>query len=271
MERVTSGSGPELRTDRIKARLAPNRGDRGGFSLIVDHTTQSHVNPDDPRDLQLEYVRLIAAIIDGLFPAGQALSVLHLGGGALSMPRYLSATRPGSTQHVVELYQELYEFVIEHLPLDQTGLTAEFADGRAAVERMTADAAGPRFDVIIVDVFSGDVAPRHISTAEFFEQAATLLTPAGIVITNTLASHGLAFTREALATLGSVFSDVIAVGNPGVTAGERIGNVELVAARHPPDAGALEAVLAGQPRTIGVIAGDATARLAAGAAIRRDR
>ncbi len=123
---------------------------------------------------------------------------------------------------MVELYQELFEFVVEHLPIDRTDLTAEFADAREAVQRMAADAAGPRFDLVIVDVFSGDVAPRHISTAEFFARRGdSAAPPTASSIVNTLASHGLGFTREALATLGSVFPHVIAVGNPGVTAGER--------------------------------------------------
>jgi spermidine synthase len=35
-------------------------------------------------------------------PAGVPLRVLHLGGGALTLPRWVAATRPGSAQTVVE-------------------------------------------------------------------------------------------------------------------------------------------------------------------------
>ncbi len=149
--------------------------------------------------------------------------MLHLGGGALSIPRYIGATRPGSRQHVVELYEELYEFVVEHLPLPDDTVTAEFTDARAALE-----GAG-RYQVAIVDVFSGDVAPRHISTVQFFETLAGHLEPGGLVLVNTLATRGLEFTREVLVTLGEVFEHTVAVANPKVIAGELVGNVELAA------------------------------------------
>ena len=135
---------------------------------------------------------------------------------------------------------------------------------------MAADPAGQRFDLIIVDVFSGDVAPRHISTAEFFAMLGKLLRPDGIIIVNTLATRGLGFTREALATMSSVFPEVLAVGAPSVTEGKAIGNIALVASRHDLDGAAIAEALVTQPRTIGVTEGDAIVELVAGAAVRRD-
>ena len=44
---------------------------------------------------------------EGLAVAGDALDVVHLGGGALTLPRYVAATRPGSRQRVVEIDQPL--------------------------------------------------------------------------------------------------------------------------------------------------------------------
>lgn len=255
---------PRLATDRIAAKLVSGRGTNGGYSLVVDGTTQSHVNPDDPLDLQLEYVRLIAAIIDGTRPAGEPVSVLHLGGGALTMPRYIGATRPGSRQHVVELFEELYQFVVEHLPLSDDTITAEFQDARASLE-----GAG-RYQVAIVDVFSGDVAPRHISTVQFFETLAGHLEPGGLVIVNTLATRGLEFTREVLATLGEVFGHSVAVANPQVITGEVIGNVELAASDAAIDATGIRERLAQQPRRIDVLDGESATELAGGAPVRHD-
>lgn len=235
MDRLTSGTGPELRSDRLRARLAPNRGTNGGFSLIIDGTTQSHVNPADPTDLQLTYVRMVAGFLDDLFPAGRPISVLHLGGGALTMPRYIAATRPGSRQHVVELFRELYEFVVEHLPLDDGTITAEFADARDAAQRLD-----ERYDLIIVDVFSGDIAPRHVSTVEFFTQAHDLLAPGGVLLVNTLTTRGLDFAREALATLREVFAERVAAGTEPVFAGATVGNIVIAASDRSLDAAVLE-------------------------------
>lgn len=255
---------PRLSTDRIAAKLVSGRGTNGGYSLVVDGTTQSHVNPDDPLDLQLEYVRLIAAILDGTRPAGEPVSVLHLGGGALTMPRYIAATRPGSRQHVVELFEELYQFVVEHLPIPDDTITADFQDARAAL-----DGAG-QYQVAIVDVFSGDVAPRHISTVQFFETLAGHLEPGGLVIINTLATRGFDFTREVLATLGEVFGHRIAVASPEVLPGGRVGNVELAASDTPMDVDGIRRQLETHPRRIDVIEGAALDGVTAGAEVRRD-
>lgn len=257
----------QLRTERIAARLLPNRGTNGGFSLQVDGVTQSHVNPDDPRDLQLEYVRLLAAMIDGLFEGGRPLRALHLGGGALTVPRYLSATRPGSIQHVVELYGELYDFVVEHLPLEDDAITAEFTDARDAL----AGVGDGAYDLVIVDVFSGDVAPWHISTAEFFGEVKRVLAGDGVVLVNTLATRGLDFSREALATLREVFAHTAAVGSPLVTSGDRVGNVELAAADHPLDTDGVRARLRTEPRQIDVIEGADLDHLIGRARVRHDR
>lgn len=256
--------GPRLTSERLTARLAPNRGTNGGFSLIIDGTTQSHVNPADPTDLQLVYVQLIAVALDALRTG--PLDALHLGGGALSMPRYLAATRPGSKQHVVELYQELYEFVVEHLPIPDDILTVEFTDAREATEQLATD--GAEYDLVIVDVYSGDIAPRHISTTEFFRTADRLLRPDGLLIANTLATHGLAFTREAAATLREVFAEVVAVGSPAVLRGDRVGNVELIASQSPIDLRAL--TRAAESRNFTVVAGPELDALVAGALPRHD-
>ena len=89
-----------------------------GWTLLVDGAPQSHVDLADPTHLDFEYVRRMAAAIDLVAPAGQPLRVLHLGGGALTLPRYVAATRPGSPQRVVEIDGPLVELVRRSLPWD---------------------------------------------------------------------------------------------------------------------------------------------------------
>src|SRR5437764_1146294 len=83
--------------------LVPDPRRPAGWTLLVDGVPQSYVDLDDPRYLEFEYMRRLASIIDAAAPPGVPLRVLHLGGGALTMPRYVAATRPGSRQRVVEL------------------------------------------------------------------------------------------------------------------------------------------------------------------------
>lgn len=222
----------ELDGEHVSARLLPERGANGGFSLVIEGTTQSHVNPQDPLDLQLEYARVIAAVIAGFREPGRPIRALHLGAGALTIPRYVGATRPGSVQHVVELHRELFDFVLGVLPLDDdVELTVEFDDGRVAVERAARTGGG--YDVAIVDVFSGAVSPRHMSTAEFFGELDQLLAPDAVVVVNTLATAGLGMSREVIATLAARYAHVLALASPAVVEGTSLGNVVVAASAEP--------------------------------------
>src|SRR5690242_15338252 len=85
------------------AELVPDR-DRGtAWTLLLDGAPQSYVDLADPAYLEFEYVRRMAAAIDLIAPPGQPLRALHLGGGGLTLPRYVAATRPGSPQRAVEI------------------------------------------------------------------------------------------------------------------------------------------------------------------------
>ena len=90
-----------------------------GWMLLVDGTPQSYVDLDDPQYLDFEYVRRLGHLIDLAAEPGEPLRVLHLGGGGLTLARYVTATRPGSSQLAVDADAALVEFVRERLPLDQ--------------------------------------------------------------------------------------------------------------------------------------------------------
>src|SRR5690606_40276208 len=87
----------------------------GGWILSFDGVPQSYVDLDDPEYLDFEYVRLMADVID-LLEDGP-LDVVHVGGGAFTLPRYVAATRPGSRQIVVGPDAELVQLVRDHVGL----------------------------------------------------------------------------------------------------------------------------------------------------------
>ena len=91
----------------------------------MDGAPQSHVDLDDPRYLEFEYMRRLGHLVDLAAPAGEPLRVLHLGGGGLTLARYVAATRPGSEQLAVEADAALVELVRRRLPLDQRGRRAD--------------------------------------------------------------------------------------------------------------------------------------------------
>src|SRR5207248_7157458 len=80
------------------AELLRDADRRAAWMLLVDGVPQSHVDLEDPTYLEFEYVRRLGHVLDTAAPEGEPLHVLHLGAGALTLARYVAATRPGSRQ-----------------------------------------------------------------------------------------------------------------------------------------------------------------------------
>jgi spermidine synthase len=198
----------------------------GSWMLLVDDTPQSHVDLDDPTHLEFEYVRRMGHVLDLAAEPGAPLDVVHLGGGALTLPRYVAVTRPGSRQRVVELDRPLTDLVREHLPLPRGARIRVRADdarvGLAALHRASAD-------VLICDVFAGARTPAHLTSAEFAAEAHRVLRPGGVYAANVADGPPLRFARGQVATLRSVFRHVCLLAEPGTLRGRRFGNLVAVA------------------------------------------
>ncbi|GIH16480.1 spermidine synthase [Rugosimonospora africana] len=208
------------------AELVPD-GDRpGGWTLLIDGVQHSYVDAEDPRYLEFEYVRRLASVVDVAALPGKPLRVLHLGGGALTLPRYVAATRPGSVQRAVERDGALTALVRRVLPLPRgADLRVRVADAREAVE-----GSGPaRHDLVVADVYGGTQMPARFASVEFAEAVCRVLRPGGWYAVNLADAAPLAFSRGQVATLRAVFDDVCLMAEPGVLRGRRFGNLVLVA------------------------------------------
>jgi spermidine synthase len=193
------------------------------WTITVDGVAQSHVNLDDPTDLEFDYVRRIADVVDCL---GEGpLDALHVGGAACTLPRYITATRPRSRQLVFDADGELVALVREQLGLK--GLKVRVGDGREGVSgRYDASA-----DLVIVDAFERGVLAGGLATVEFTDEVARVLRPAGTYIANISDGPNLPFLRRFLATLATSFAQVALLAEPGVLRGRRFGNVVVAASR----------------------------------------
>lgn len=180
----------QLRGSGLAARVSPDGLTAHGWWLEIGGLIQSHVDLADPTTIRHEYLRRIATVLDGCRAPGLPLSVLHLGAGALTLPRYVEATRPGSPQVVVEIERELPDFVTSVLPLPP-GIDLEIVigDAREALAAMT----GRRFDAIVLDVFSGLDSPAHLACREFYAEALDHLTDDGLLAVNVGDEPGLRF------------------------------------------------------------------------------
>ena len=160
-ETVDSESSRSLRSG-LHAEVRADRHVPGSFELVVDGTPQSHVDLGDPTHLFYEYVRRMGHVIDQL-PAGP-LTAVHLGAGALTLPRYIEATRPGSRQQVVELEPDLIELVREALPFPRgASIRMRYGDAREVLRKLPAGVRGS-VDLLVVDVFGGARIPAHTIT-----------------------------------------------------------------------------------------------------------
>ncbi|MEU0373749.1 fused MFS/spermidine synthase [Streptomyces sp. NPDC006283] len=228
---------PVLRAvDGGTAKLMPDVDRDRAWLLTVDGAPQSYVDLDDPVHLEFEYVRRLAHVVDCAADEGEPLSLLHLGGGALTLPRYVAATRPGSRQDVIEYDAGLVALVAEHLPMPaHSDVTVHAADARDWVERSPADS----FDMLIADVFGGSRVPAHLTTVAYARAAERVLRPGGIYAANLADGAPFAFLRSQLATFAEVFSELALIAEPAVLRGRRFGNAVLLASQSPIDTASL--------------------------------
>ncbi|MEV6926759.1 fused MFS/spermidine synthase [Dactylosporangium sp. NPDC051485] len=262
-------SGTVAQVDGGVAELRPDDGRPGRWTLLLDGYPQSALDVEDPRRLDFEYMRRIASVLDAMAPPGAPLSVLHLGGGALTMPRYVAATRTGSSQRVVERDAALIDFVRRELPLPRgADIRVRAADAREAVESL----APGRFDLVVADVYAGARVPAHLTSLEFLTAAARLLRPGGLYVANLADGSGLAFARGQAATLRRIYGDLVLLAEPSVLRGRRFGNVILVASQAAgriPQA-PLARAGAADPFPARLVSGEDLTRLIAGAAVVTD-
>ena len=264
------------------AELVPDLDRASSWLLFIDGVPQSGVDLADPGYLEFEYVRRIGHLADLAFPPRVPLRVLHLGGGALTLPRYLQHTRPGSRQLVAELDDELTGLVREHLPLP-TGhrIRVRAADARAVVESVRPAS----YDLVIADVFAGAVTPAHLTTAEFAVATARALRPGGVYAVNIAAGQlplvppgprasasrdGLSEARSAVATIRSEYQETCMIAEASVLRGRRRGNLVIFGSDQPLPEAELGRAVAGDPFPARLVAGEDLRRFAAGAPVVTD-
>ena len=244
------------------AELVPDVDRPGSWLLYLGEAPQSQVDLTDPRYLEFEYVQRIAHLLDVAAPAGAPLRVLHLGGGALTLPRYLAATRPGSSQLVAETDAGLMDLVREHLPLGRARgrIRVRIADAREVLGSV----APGRFDVVISDVFAGARTPPHLTTVECAELAARALGSGGLYIQNVADGPPLSFAKQQAAAVAQVFTHGLLMAEPGVLRRRRFGNLVLAGSQAELPAGELRRRAAADAFPARVLDGEDLDRFVAG-------
>jgi spermidine synthase len=230
-----------------RIQLVPDQDGQGGVTVMMDGSPQSHVDLADPGNLGFEYIAHFAAVIETL-PAGP-LRITHIGGGALTLARYLNAARPGSPQIVLEPNVELTELVRRKLPLPrQHRIRVRPMDGLTGVARL-ADASA---DVVVLDAYADGRVPTELTTVEFLADASRVLVPNGMMLLNLADEPSMAYLRRVYAGLVTVFGQVAVIGTHEVLKRKRFGNTVAVASHGPLDIPALRRQVAKMPFPTGL-------------------
>jgi spermidine synthase len=209
-------------------RVEVSATDPFGRDLYLDRLRHAYVNLQDPKEIDVRYIRLFADIAAAM-PAGR-LDALHIGGGGFSFPRYLDAVRPGTKNLVLEIDGELVEIAKRELGLvESKDLRVDVGDARLALGTIPSNS----YDVIVGDAFAGESVPWHLTTTEVVQELNRILRPGGIVMMNVIDGDRSRFARAELATLAATFRHVGAIlPEGGVPKGYPVNQI-LIASQAP--------------------------------------
>ncbi|MEX2562326.1 MAG: fused MFS/spermidine synthase, partial [Nitriliruptoraceae bacterium] len=215
------------------AYIQQDPGRDAGYVLWLDTLRHSYVDVDDPTYLEFAYTSWFGDVIAAIAPDGQALDALHIGGGAMTMPRYLRAAHPGSTSTVLELDPLLVELATDRLGFEPgDDIEVLTGDARLGIEQVERGA----YDLVIGDAFGGVAVPWHLATREFTTALHDRMRPDGVYIINVLDHGPRDFLKAEVATLAEIFTHVAVISWPGWSSGDAgsAGGNHVIIASHAP-------------------------------------
>lgn len=254
---MSRGSGvPATAGGRI--RLEPDGLTERGMVLMLDGAEQSHVDPENPDFLLHDYTLRMSAALNTLRPEGPD-RVLHLGAGALTLPRWIDHRWPSSHQTAVDLEPDLMGYVLEHLPMDRA--PRQIVADAAAVLTDQGPLAGEHFDVVVVDLFNSAQAPAALTGPDFLA-AVLRACPEGQVLMNLGDDPPMDFARRLVGSVAEQMQDrwdhMVLSAPADVVAAEAEGNLVLVVVPgiQAPDEDAVDALWARGPHPGEVLTGE---------------
>ncbi len=208
-------------------RVVPAPDDDNAFMVVHGKTEQSWVALDDPLHLEFEYVQRVADVLEVSIlqrPYTDRVRVVHVGGGGMTLARYVEARRHGTAQIVLEPDVALIDEVRKQLPLPRASVKVRPVDGKSGVADLPSGCA----DVLIIDAFDGPSVPAELATVDFFVQVRRVLRADGLVVMNLTDQAPFAWARRCVAGLATVFPDLAVIGEVPIWKGRRFGNLIAV-------------------------------------------
>lgn len=193
---------------------------------------QSHVEVGDPTFLLHDYLRRMRSILTASagdhFDDGAPHTALHLGAGALTLPRWMELHWPQVSQTVVDYELELVDFVLRLLPM-RVAPESVVADAADALQGELADR---QFDVVVVDLYNSSDAPQRLTSTDFFSAVQQKLSSRGMMLMNFGDDADMRFARRIVRTLLETVHREAALltGPQSVLGAEEEGNLVLATA-----------------------------------------
>jgi tetratricopeptide (TPR) repeat protein/spermidine synthase len=199
----------------IAVRRISETVDRREF--MQDKLTHSIIIMDDILDLQYPYEQIYAAVTQMLTRDKSKISILAIGGGGYVFPRYIEKVWPGSHIDVAEIDPRVTKTAIEAFGLGRnTSINTFTMDARNYVDELLqkkrTDGRIPRYDFIYGDAFNDYSVPYQLTTREFNDKIAQILTDDGVYMINLIDIYdsGL-FLGAVVKTLQQTFSHIYVI------------------------------------------------------------
>ena len=196
-----------LRRGRGRTRCGPTAG-----CCVLDGVRHSYVDLADPTHLEFAYVRAMAAVVDASYAAGEPVRAYHLGGGGLTLPRWLAEVRPGTREHGLGDRPRggggRRRAARAARPGDDLDVRVE--DGRTGLRRLDDDSR----DLVVGDAFGGVSIPFHLTTAEAWRRCGGCWPPTGSTSRTSSTTRRWPSPAPRSATLLAVFDHVAVAASP---------------------------------------------------------
>jgi spermidine synthase len=162
--------------------------------LMLDNLIHSIVAVGEPSELGYAYERVYEALTTLVIGrTRQPTAALFLGGGGFVFPRYFEYQYPGSRIDVAEIDPAVKRAaqLALGLPSDRdTSIKTHLMDARRFVdsqlEAPRQSASQVNYSFVYGDAFNHYMVPFHLTTREFNDKIASLLTPDGIYLINVI-------------------------------------------------------------------------------------
>ncbi len=214
--------------------IVPAPDEPGCFLVLSGDTEQSFVDPADPERLEFEYVQRIAEILDCTVlarPRSTPVRMVHIGGGGMTIPRYVHRRRPDSAQTVFEPDEQLISDVRNVVPIPRrSNIVIRPEGGLSGISTLPSGWV----DALIIDAFDGASVPAELATTAFFAEASRLLRAGGVLVMNITDSAPFDWSKRCIAGLAQYSPNVGVIAEVPVWKGRRFGNLIIVAGEDIP-------------------------------------